>query len=755
MRFGFSILFFLLLVNQCVIAQIQSFERIAVPLVQNGVQLPAGFAGGLNTPQFSTADLNNDGIDDLVVFDRSGDVVLTFLNAGTPGEVSYSYAPDYACFFPKLTDYALMRDFNQDGAADIFCTSLDPGSQEIQVFQGYFEDNTLKFTSYHFNYPNCDYCNPLQVWYPDQDQPGEWNNLLIAPTDIPAVDDIDGDGDLDILTFDPAGGHVWFVQNRSVELGFGLDSLKYQLVDRCWGRFYESGLVACQCDLSSSAAVCSNGLTGQVEERSERHPGSTLMTYDQEGDGDKEIVLGDVSFDCLNQLSNGGSASAAWMTAQDEGFPSYSTPLVLFTFPAAFYLDADNDGKRDMVVSPNNRNIGEDQKNAWFYKNTAATGHQFELQSKTLIVGGMLDLGSTTHPAFADVNADGLEDLVVGTYGYFTPQSSVNARVYLLLNTGTATEPAFTLTDNDWLQFSEFTPDNFDFSPTFGDIDGDGDQDLIVGHNDGGFFCYRNSAGPGVPMNLSRDFDPMWQNMDVVGLVAAPTLFDLTGDGLLDLIAGERNGNINLFTNVGGPSNPVYPTTPSIQKLGFVDTRLTGEAVGFSTPSFIPTPTGLLLVSGSNSGQLETYRNFNLADTFDLVDPMWGNVDEGARTHPAFADLDNDGILEMVVGNLRGGLSLFTTTLVDCSTVATHQPAAAELQIRVSPNPARDFVQLDVQPYSHYSWRALNTIGQEIAGGQSGGGKTAIPVSGWESGVYFIEVTAEGQRTVRKVAVNH
>jgi hypothetical protein len=549
---------------------------------------------------------------------------------------------------------------------------------------------------------------------------------------------------------------VWYAQNRSVEMGFGLDSLQYQVVDKCWGRFYESGLVACQCDLSASSNDCSNGLTGgELEERTERHPGSTLMTFDEDGDGDKEIVLGDVSFDCLNFLKNGGSASTAWMTAQDEDFPSYSTSLVLFTFPAAFYLDIDNDGKGDMVVAPSNRNIGEDQKNAWYYRNTAPTGHHFELQSKTLLVGDMLDLGSTTHPTFADVNADGLEDLVVGTYGYFTTQSSTNARLYLFLNTGTATEPKFTLTNPDWLQFSEFTPENFDFSPTFGDIDGDGDQDLLVGHNDGGFFCFRNSAGPGVPMNLSRDFDPMWQNMDVVGLVAAPALYDLTGDGLLDIIAGERNGNINLFTNTGSATNPVFPLVPTIQKLGFVDTRLTGEAVGFSTPNFIPTPEGPLLVCGSNSGELKAYRNFNLVDTFDLIDPTWGNVDEGARAHPAFADIDNDGILEMVVGNLRGGLSLFTTTLVDCSTVGTQQPGLPEHTLTISPNPAHDRLQLELLPSAPYRWRATDTVGREMAAGESAGGKTLVSATDWKSGIYFIEIETGGQRLVRKAAVVH
>ncbi|MEZ4967678.1 MAG: VCBS repeat-containing protein, partial [Saprospiraceae bacterium] len=142
------------------LAQDEMFQRMEVPASINGKNLKYAFAGGLNNAQFSSADLNNDGIQDLVVFDRAGNVVLTFLNDGTIGVNGYTYAPEYACNFPKLVDYALMRDYNQDGAADIFCASLQDGSQEMQVFRGYYENNMLKFTPFKFYYPICPACDP-------------------------------------------------------------------------------------------------------------------------------------------------------------------------------------------------------------------------------------------------------------------------------------------------------------------------------------------------------------------------------------------------------------------------------------------------------------------------------------------------------------------------------------------------------------------------------------------------------------------
>jgi hypothetical protein len=752
-------LLFLLLFAQILSAQGPTLERLDIPVFQNGSPLPFAFAGGLNNPQFSAADLNNDGVDDLVVFDRAGDVVLTFLNGGTPGQLSYSFAPEYAAHFPALKNYALLRDYNQDGAADIFCASLAPGTQEMQVFTGYFEQNVLKFRPFKFHYPNCPNCSPDLVYYPDTDQPGFWNNLSIASTDLPDVNDVDGDGDLDILTFDPAGGHVWFVRNRSVELGFGTDSLRFQVLDKCWGRFYESGLLPCKSDLSPDLTTCQNGLLGgAVEERDGLHPGSTLLTFDQNGDGDMEILLGDVSFDCLNLLFNGGSAAQAWMTAQDETFPSYDTPVLQSVFPAAFYLDVDNDGRRDLLASPNNRNIGEDQKNVWHYRNTGTgTTQTFTLQGKSLFTGDMIDLGTISHPAFADVNADGLLDLVVGTYGFFQPQFPTNARLFLFLNIGTATAPQFNLTNSDWLGFSEFAPEDYDFAPAFGDLDADGDLDLLVGNNIGGFYCYRNNAGPGNPLALTRDFNPMWSNMDVVGISSTPLLRDFNDDGLVDILSGERSGNLNLFLNTGTPGSPLFPATPTIQKIGAVDTRLPGESVGYSAPALLQTPQGLLLVTGTNAGHLEAYTGIGVAnDTFLLSDARWGNVDEGNRSHPAFADLDGDGFLEMVCGNTRGGLGLYRTNY---GTVSVETPALAErrpLALQVAPNPVQDRLRVEVLEAHHQllNWQIFNTLGQCVAQGENSDGNFWIPTATWQPGLYLLQARSAGRSASIKVVKN-
>ena len=58
------------------------------------------WAGGLNAAHYNTMDLNHDGKDDLVLFDRTADKVITFLQQNN----QYQYAPDYESFFPGRGD---------------------------------------------------------------------------------------------------------------------------------------------------------------------------------------------------------------------------------------------------------------------------------------------------------------------------------------------------------------------------------------------------------------------------------------------------------------------------------------------------------------------------------------------------------------------------------------------------------------------------------------------------------------------------
>ena len=87
----------------------------------NGDTLKNPWAGGFNAVQFSEIDLNLDGINDLFVFDRTGNRISTFINSGEANQITYTHDPSYIQYFPTgLHDWVLLRDYNCDGKMDIF-----------------------------------------------------------------------------------------------------------------------------------------------------------------------------------------------------------------------------------------------------------------------------------------------------------------------------------------------------------------------------------------------------------------------------------------------------------------------------------------------------------------------------------------------------------------------------------------------------------------------------------------------------------
>ena len=97
----------------------QSLQPIQYPLTESGQTYFMPFSGGMNLPQFSMVDLNNDGKKDMVVYDRDGQTISPFINQGSSGQINYQYAPEFIDRFPKkVVNYMLMRDYNCDGLED-------------------------------------------------------------------------------------------------------------------------------------------------------------------------------------------------------------------------------------------------------------------------------------------------------------------------------------------------------------------------------------------------------------------------------------------------------------------------------------------------------------------------------------------------------------------------------------------------------------------------------------------------------------
>lgn len=575
------------------------FERDdSVPVTEENGLLPYAWAGGINHAQFSNIDLNGDGMMDLVVFDKTGDKLITFL-MNEQGQLSL--APKYRHMFTNqhsdrvgLHDWVLLRDYNCDGKNDIITYS----NGGMAVYRNDGNSDTLIFTLMTAEL-NSDYLpnSPLGNL-----------NIYVSPTDLPALMDVDSDGDLDIVTFSLTGFSAEYHRNTSMELFGHCDSLIYVLDNACWGNFSEDAasvqvVLNQPCDDGPGMPMPS---TEDASRNGPRHSGFTLLGFDADGDGDKDLLVSNVSFNNVNLLTNGGSASLADMTSQDVNFPvnnGNSSPIEIYTFPAPFLADVTNDGKDDLILTGYQEGNANNFQGTWLYTNTGtATTPLFTFTKRTFLHDGMIDLGTSAYPVFFDYDNDGLKDMLVGNLGYFISTATYSAQLAYYRNTGTAQAPQFTLVNRDLLSLSSMDLKNV--APTFGDIDGDGDDDMIIGTQTGIVHLFTNMAGAGNPCNFVLT-QVGYQGINIIGQNATPQLFDVNSDGLLDLVIGEMAGNLNYFRNEGTTSTPQFVLADT--QFGGVDMKAPSMSFGYSAPFLFHNGEEAILMVGGETGRIAVY----------------------------------------------------------------------------------------------------------------------------------------------------
>lgn len=684
-------------------------------VAQGAHELKFPFAGGLNTPQFSSADLNQDGIKDLFIFDRTGNKVLTFINGGTENEIDYFYWQGYQYNFPAMENWAVLRDYNCDGLEDIF-TSYDIG---IKTFLASYDGYSVTYTE-----------DVSKMQYAEA---GFTFDLGVGYIDVPGFADINFDGDLDVLTFNLAGGIVDYYENQQIEKGLDCGTWDLEHVNSCWGNFYESGITYAV-DLDYACKGITNFRDGV-------HAGSTFMIFDQDADHDMDVVLGDLAFGNLNFLVNGGDNYYANIVAQDTTYPSYSLPYDLQIFPAAFYIDLNNDDKKDMVVSPNNANLSENFKNVWYYKNISLNDTVlFDYETDTLFVGDMIDAGERSFPAFFDYNNDGLQDLFIGDKGYYNAGDYIG-QIALYENTGTATDPKFSLVTRDFEDISIYGFRSI--CPTFADLDNDGDVDMLIGEEEGTVHYFKNIA----PAGSDAEFvlaAANYQGIDP-GQNSTPQLIDINNDGLVDLIIGEKNGNLNYYENTGTAEAPLF--TLENEFWGNVDVRKTGVLTGHSAPELIKAVSGdFTLYVGCEEGTIYEYDPTpDFTGAFTKITSAYNDIDEGSFSSVRFKDITGDGINELITGNERGGLTLYR----DENTVGIINETING-NLHVYPDPASNEITI-----MHPEINKMNEVivydltGRIIKSMQlSPSNKITIPVNDLRNGMYFIRVISHSNNQV-------
>jgi hypothetical protein len=688
----------------------------------------------------SEADFDHNGRQDVFAFDRIGNVRMAFLNNTTTPK-NPIFNEKMTNKIPELNDWALMRDFNGDGAADIFTYSEKGGG--IRVFKGKYVNDSLNFDLMKFAFADNKLSYPLTN--------GLIVNIYVNNVDIPSIDDIDGDGDLDILAFEVGGGHVYWYKNQSIERGFQRDSLIFRLEDNCWGKFFDNGFLPSV--KLGTPTTCSSGFRdGGGVSVSLRHPGATIATFDANNDGVKDALLGSVSFANISFLKNSGTRTVAFVDAQENDFPSNTVGVNLPNLPAAFFADWDGDGVKDVAITTVSTNTYESKNVNWLYKNVGTNAiPRFQLTQKNYLVGDMMDMGYGANPALIETNNDGLLDLVVGNNSTFISGGGRDAQLDLYRNIGTAALPKFQLIDSNWLNFKAFSStDVFNFSPTFGDLDGDGDEDMLVGEATGSLIFVENRSSQRGVLQMGTPVIN-WKNMQI-GSNGKPQLIDLDRDGLLDVVVGVLNGSIRFFRNKGTRNSPDFNPQANSTRLGNVDVSEPAEPGAYSAPFFVDLNGKFTLFCGAGSGRIRVYDSIdnNLYGNYRLINSDYGKIRDGWHTKPVIGNLiSTDNKLEMLIGNLRGGLTAYKISYNLDGTTPT-QNIDNQAFASVFPNPTKDV--LTIETTTNCRLKLMNYLGQIIKIEKIGTPQYKLDLSAFPSGFYILElISDDNKRQILKV----
>lgn len=548
---------FILCAGSGVNAQLLQFEQQIAPFIVNdssGQSIPLPFLGGLNSPVPQILDWDQDGLNDLLLHesagsaywfrgdtsaraffqwggklfeslaigdwfhlvdvDQDGDPDLItdnnsffryYENTGTAGEPVFvgrqSQLRDAGGNFVRGDGFSIpaWADIDNDGDPDMF---LGRQSGRIYFYEhsGNIVDNVPVYRLAARQYFDLN----IQTLGKNS-APRHGANSL-------ATSDIDGDGDYDLL----------------------------------WGDFYAPSLVLIEnLGTADSAIFSQQAISEQFPPQMPVMTGgfNVAASADITGDFRDDLIVGvrGGAISLLSGLVENLFFYQSLITDTTSVLQLQTSQLInnidVGQNSIATFCDLDGDRDSDLFVSNQEDLSSPDAANSRisYFQNSFENGQASYRYFSGDILENDIRLNKNYVPAFGDLDGDSDFDLLVGNW---------DGKILHFENQGTVQQPQFRLLTS---AFADIDVGN-NAAPALADLDGDSDLDLLIGNLSGNIAYYENlSAGAVASFQLANgnllDNSP--------GDYAIPALGDINGDGDLDLLVGSGENGIQLFRNIG------------------------------------------------------------------------------------------------------------------------------------------------------------------------------------------------------------